>query len=173
MSDAPEQTGVALRDLQAEPVSDAAFLPYGRVIAATADGTPAGAIDRALDLSGGTPRFYIMDLAHRPLRIETITRHGRVTQVLAAVGGLPWLLAVAAPTPQADAPDLATLRAFAVPGDVALLLHRGTWHAGPYFATPRMRFFNLEATDTNVVDHDTCRLTRRYGVAFALREAGG
>ncbi len=158
---------VELRDLPAEPISDAAFLPFGRLISATPDGTPAGEIDRALDLRHGTPRFYIMALTHRGYRVDAITRHRHVTQVLAAVGGRPWMVAVA---PPAEVPALAQLRGFSIPGDVAVLLHAGTWHAGPYFADAEMKFFNLEAEDTNVVDHDTCLLSHQYGCAFALRD---
>jgi len=33
---------------------------------------------------------------------------------------------------------------------------QATWHAGPLFkGTPHMDFYNLELSDTNVVDHNT------------------
>lgn len=149
--------------LRVEALSPEGFTPYGEVIAPLDDG--ARSDDAALDLSGGRPRFYIMRLAARPLSFDAITRHRRVTQCLAAVGGGDWLLAVAPPDgpDEPDAvPDETRLKAFRVPGDRAVKLHRGTWHAGPFFEGDAMSFFNLELDDTNEVDHHTARLARTY-----------
>lgn len=167
----PANSSQNLRALVAQPVTAAAFAPFGQLIEATADGAPAGAADHALDLSAGRPRFYIMALEHRPLAISRITRHAQATQVLASVGGGAWLLAVAPPDAGRAAPDPAHIEAFLIPGDVAVLLARGTWHAGPYFEPPAMSFFNLELEDTNVVDHDTCDLQASFGLTFDLRTA--
>lgn len=153
------------------PISETNFAAFGKLIVAMPDGAPAGDVDQALDLSGGRPRFYIMALEHRALTVSRITRHTRATQVLAAVGGGSWLLAVAPPGEAAE-PDPAAIRAFRIPGNVAVLLSCGTWHAGPYFEPATMSFFNLELEDTNVVDHETCDLAARFGVSFAL-QAGG
>jgi ureidoglycolate hydrolase len=142
-----------------------AFAPYGEVLVAQEDGTPVTAAEQALDLSQGTPRFYVMRLGARRSAFTRITRHHSVTQVLAAVGGGPWWLGVAAPDAgDGTAPTPGDIVAFEVPGDVAVLLRRGTWHAGPYFDDESKAFFNLELADTNVVDHDTCRLDERWGV---------
>ena len=65
-----------------------------------------------------------------------------------------------------DAPQ--DIRAFRIPGDVAVMLHTGTWHAGPLFEAAEMSFFNLELADTNVVDHHSCDLTSRYGLVIQL-----
>ena len=167
----PNNSSNAPLTLSAEPITAANFLPFGKLIEPTADGTPAGAVDQALDLSGGKPRFYIMALEHRPLTVAGITRHAQATQVLAAVGGLPWLLAVAPANPASDQPDPSAIRAFAIPGHVAVLLDRGTWHAGPYFESDQMSFFNLELEDTNIVDHQTCDLVKSFGLSFDLRPA--
>jgi ureidoglycolate lyase len=157
--------------LVAEPISALAFAPFGKLIEPMPDGAPAGDVDRALDLSAGTPRFYIMALSHRPLTVSRITRHREATQVLASVGGGSWLLAVAPPTAESDAPQPDAIRAFTIPGNVAVLLARGTWHAGPFFEPAEMSFFNLELDDTNIVDHDTCDLAARFGLSFTLRPA--
>jgi ureidoglycolate hydrolase len=150
-----QTTAPAGLDLAVMPLTAEAFMPFGRVIEPTADGTPAGAIDAALDLSHGRPRFYLMDLEARASAVSSITRHRAVTQVLASARGEPWMLAVAPPGAE---PAAADVRAFRVPGGVAVLLHRGTWHAGPYFHGAGMAFFNLELADTNVVDHDSAAL---------------
>lgn len=148
------------------------FAPYGSVIAPTEDGVPLGARDAPLDLSGGTPRFYAMRIPARGLAVTRITRHRRVTQALASVGGHTWFLAVAPPLgvddPEAE-PALNDIRAFRIPGDVAVMLQKGTWHAGPLFEGAEQSFFNLELTDTNAVDHHTCDLVARYGCALSLR----
>lgn len=156
-------------DLPVADVASAAFAPFGTVLPPAEDGTPFGPEEARLDLSRGTPRFYVMRLHRRPLVFDRITRHLAVTQCLAAVGGRPWLLAVApphAPDDPSAVPDPASIRAFRIPGDVAIALHRSTWHAGPFFEDPVQDFFNLELADTNQVDHHTCRLGERFGQSF-------
>lgn len=161
----------AVADLPIEPLTTAAFAPFGTAMAATEDGVPFGPGDAQLELSQGRPRFYIMRIPSRGRVVRQITRHRRVTQVLASVGGLPWLIAVAPPLdlarPDAE-PALEDIRAFRVPGDMAIVLHLGTWHAGPLFDPPEASFFNLELADTNLTDHQSCQLTRRYGTALRL-----
>jgi len=158
----PEGTPVStVVDLRIQPLTTEAFAPFGSVMAALPDGVPFGPGDAPLDLSQGTPRFYVMQLETRGRTVSAITRHRRVTQALASVGGKPWLLAVAPPL-RLDDPDAepawSDVRAFRIPGDVAVMLSRGTWHAGPLFDTPEAAFFNLELADTNVTDHHTSRL---------------
>jgi ureidoglycolate lyase len=160
------------RDLPIQELTMAAFAPFGTVIAPQADDKPFGTGDAALHLSAGVPRFYNMRLPNRGRAITRITRHRDVTQVLASAGGQAWLIAVAPPpeTDTADAmPDLSAIRAFRIPGDVAIMLKRGTWHAGPLFAQDQGNFFNLELSDTNLNDHWTCNLADRFGIVFQLR----
>jgi ureidoglycolate lyase len=158
----PTQTA-ELVDLVPQTIAASAFAPYGQLIAATEDGALFGPQDAELVLSAGTPRFYIMALARREPTIRGITCHVRVTQCLASVGGVPWYLLVA---PPGDVPDPKRLAAFAIPGNVAIKLHVGTWHAGPYFAPPKCDFFNLELSDTNETDHRTLPLDRAYRLVF-------
>jgi len=148
---------IAVAELTSE-----AFAPFGEVGAPLADGGH-GAGDVALDLSSGTPRFYIMRLEQRGLAFEIMARHDRVTQCLGAVDGEPWLIAVA-PAGIAQ-PGLGDIRAFRIPPDRFIKLGHGTWHAGPYFAEPLRDFYNLELTDTNTADYTVCRLD--VPVAFA------
>jgi ureidoglycolate lyase len=160
-----------VRDLRVMELSPDGFAPYGTVIPPMQDGTPFGPQDAALQFGAGIPRFYAMRLPNRGLLISRITRHRQVTQVLGAAGGQPWLLAVA-PPPAVDVPDaqpaLDEIRAFRIPGDAAVMLFRGTWHAGPLFETPEACFFNLELSDTNITDHWSCDLVKRYGVTLKL-----
>lgn len=160
-------TTLTTHRITARPLTDEAFAPFGAVLRATPDGAPFSEREALLDLSRGTPRFYVMSLVDKPPAFTGITRHRAVTQTLAAVGGKPWLLAVAPPY-DVDVPDTAPrledIVAFQIPGDVAVLLHRGTWHSGPFFTGERMSFFNLELADTNQVDHHTYRLDRDLGI---------
>ena len=158
-------------DLPIHTVTATAFAPFGTLIEPGEDGVPFGPADAALHLGQGTPRFYTMRLHNRGMQVRQITRHRRVTQVLASAGGHDWVLAVAPPIDpdRADAePSPADIRAFRVPGHLALMLARGTWHAGPLFDAPQADFFNLELADTNVVDHQSCDLRARFGLLLRL-----
>ena len=151
------------------PIDTESFAPFGQVIAPGKDGASFGPGDAQLVLSNGTPRLYIMRLSARGLAFDRITRHVRVTQCLAAMGSAEWLLAVApplAPDDLAAMPDPATIKAFRVSGPLGIKLHRGTWHAGPFFDAPTMDFLNLELADTNEADHVNCHLARDHGVSF-------
>jgi ureidoglycolate lyase len=155
-----------IRDLTPMELTPAAFAPFGTVVPPMEDGTLFGPQDAALHFGTGTPRFYAMRLPNRGLVVSRITQHRAVTQVLASAGGLPWLIVVAPPTDVE--PVLEDIRAFMVPGDAAVMLSRGTWHAGPLFEMAEASFFNLELSDTNVTDHWNCDLRKRYGVVLRL-----
>lgn len=158
-------TSTSLRSLSVTPVTSESFRPYGQVIRAATDGDEFGPGDAQLKLDEGTPRFYIMRLKQRGLRFDRITRHQRCTQCLGSLGGLSWLIAVAPPDSQPQ-PDLEQLRGFEIPGDCFIKLEVGTWHAGPYFTADQVDFYNLELSDTNITDHDTCNLAQQIGVTF-------
>jgi ureidoglycolate lyase len=165
----PAATQLRTIDLPLTPISAAGFAPFGTLVEAAEDGKPFGPDEAQLELSRGTPRFYVMRLKRREKAFTHITRHLAVTQCLASVGGKPWLLAVAPPAEPDNAaaePDPMAIRAFVVPGHVAVALHRSTWHAGPFFDDPTHDFFNLELADTNQVDHHNCLLDQRFGLRF-------
>lgn len=168
----PADTIAELREVPIEPLTPETFAAFGIVILPTDDGVPPSAGDAQLDLSQGTPRFYVMRIPGRGFTVTRITRHRKVTQVLASAGGKPWVVGVAPPRAVDDTgaePNIEDIRAFAIPGDVAVMLHKGTWHAGPLFAEgTKENFFNLELSDTNKVDHQTCDLSSRYGFALKL-----
>jgi ureidoglycolate lyase len=160
---------IATRALAVRPITREAFAPFGDLIAPTEDGVPFGPADAKLDLSQGTPRLYIMRLPRKGLVVRQITRHRGVTQCLAALGGKSWLLAVAPPKDRDDPnaePALEDIAGFLIPGSVAVKLHRGSWHAGPFFEDAEIDFLNLELSDTNEVDHQNSYLAKRFGVAL-------
>ncbi|HEY9699567.1 MAG TPA: ureidoglycolate lyase [Trichocoleus sp.] len=158
---------IALHSLTAHPITPEAFSPYGQVIAATEDGKPYDHQDAQLQLDQGIPRFYIMRLHQRGRRFSCITRHQNCTQCLGSLEGKDWLIAVAAPT-KADCPTPEAIVAFRVPSDCFIKLDVGTWHAGPYFDQAFIDFYNLELSNTNITDHQTCDLHEVYGIAFEI-----
>ena len=157
----------SLRSIAPQPITAAAFQPFGQLVAAQADGSPFGESDARLELQNGTPRFYIMRLHDRGLKFHKITRHRRSTQCLGALEGKEWFLGVAPPG-EGAVPALEAITVFRIPGNCFVNLDMGTWHAGPYFVGSTVDFYSLELSDTNVVDHDFCNLLEQYGVEFEI-----
>ncbi len=159
-----------LRRLPAQPVTPEEFQPYGQVIFPCEDGRLYGPADAQLHLQNGTPRLYLMRLNQRGARFHKITRHLHCTQCLGALEGKDWTIAVAPPT-DTPLPKWENIQSFHIPGNCFIKLDVGTWHAGPYFAHSSVDFYNLELSDTNIVDHDTCNLLESYGVEFEIIHA--
>ncbi|KAK1284149.1 hypothetical protein QJS10_CPB21g01159 [Acorus calamus] len=178
---------VMLKAIDATPDS---FKEFGQVIGVYPDGEEFGPHDAQLDLTRGIPRFYIMHLEDRKLKFRTITHHASVTQCLGSIGGETWYLGVAKAsildiTKSKDEMDLKSVQSasghyyvpprpdevcvFRVDGSKFLKLNVGTWHAGPLFKSKSMDFYNLELTNTNVVDHTTHDF-RKDGVVFLVDE---
>jgi len=153
--------------LQAEWVTKENFAPYGQVISAAENEKPFDEEDAQLVLDRGIPRFYIMRLQPRGLRFHHITRHVQCTQCLGSVAATDWLMGVA-PLCQAARPGLEDIVAFRIPGNCFIKLHLGTWHAGPLFTAESIDFYNLELSDTNINDHDTCDLLSTYEREFEI-----
>ncbi|XP_028782847.1 uncharacterized protein LOC114738950 isoform X2 [Neltuma alba] len=181
-------TVVKLRPIDATPST---FKDYGQVIEASPDGDEFGPHDAQLDLSRGTPRFYIMHLENRPLEFSTITHHASVTQCLGSIGGHVWYLGVAKPSiVQSNEvkddnskkavqsrcghlyvpPAVEDVQVFKVSGSKFLKLKLGTWHAGPLFKAQTMDFYNLELSNTNVIDHTPHSFIKNDGVVFSIDE---
>ena len=174
--------GVTLKKMPTLKATHEAIKPYATLLEAGIDGTPFGPADAplvlgepvggALPSSGSSPpRFYLMQLAHKPLLASHLTRHRRVTQCLAALNGKSWFILLAPPGSNADPyakPDMTQLAAFEVSGSQAIALKQGTWHAGPYFLDETVDFVNLELSDTNITDHQTVNLGVEFGLQIEL-----
>lgn len=146
---------ILLKQLPAQLITPENFRPYGQVIFPSSDGKAFDAEDARLNLQNGTPRFYIMRLSARGSKFHKITRHVKCTQCLGSLEGKDWLIGVAPPNNNTDRPALEEIAAFRIPGNCFIKLEVGTWHAGPYFEHGFVDFYNLELSDTNVVDHFT------------------
>ena len=158
---------ITLKQLRAEAITPESFRPFGQVIFPSPDGVSYGPEDAQLHLKNGTPRFYIMQLESKGRRFHQITRHQQCTQCLGSLAAKDWLIAVA-PASQSDQPDPNAIQAFQIPGNCFIKLDVGAWHAGPYFDCPKVDFYNLELSDTNVADHQTCNLTAVYGLEYEI-----
>ncbi|GLS86583.1 ureidoglycolate lyase [Cypionkella aquatica] len=124
-----------MSDIHPEPLTAAAFAPFGDVLDATADfrlindGMCQRHHDRArLDFAAETdatnrPGISIFKATPRalPYRFDLIERHPEGSQAFIPMSEQPFLVIVAA-SPQ-DKP-----RAFLTNGAQAINLHRGTWH---------------------------------------------
>lgn len=161
-------TTKTVQQLQAQWVTRENFRRYGQVIFASKDGKAFDSEDAQLNLQNGTPRFYIMRLHLRGRKFHTITRHVQCTQCLGALEGKDWLIAVAPPNNEVDEPALEDIAAFRIPGNCFIKLEVGTWHAGPYFEHEFVDFYNLELSDTNVVDHFTYNFSKGHQLEFEM-----
>ena len=127
--------------LKAEPLTAAAFAPFGDVIE-TAGKTPRlineGTCERFDDLAlvdvlagGGRPLISIFKASPRPLpfEVQSLERHPLSSQAFYPLDGVPFLVVVAEPA-QVDSPlSLAgRIRAFRASGSQGVSYRRNTWH---------------------------------------------
>ncbi len=156
-----------VKPLQAQLITPETFQPYGQVIYASQDGKHFDSDDANLVLQNGIPRFYIMRLVEKGRKFHKITRHVKCTQCLGSLEGKEWFMGVAPPG-ESPKPRLQDIAVFRIPGNCFIKLEVGTWHAGPYFDQDFVDFYNLELSDTNINDHDTCNLLTTYNVEFEI-----
>lgn len=153
--------------IPATPISKSNFKPYGQLITPVDDSKAFDVEDAILTLNNSTPRFYIMRLQYRGKTFSKITRHNLCTQCLGSINNCDWLIAVCPPATGLT-PDIDQLKAFKIPGDCFIKLDVGTWHAGPYFSHDEVDFYNLELSDTNVVDHFTYNFSTQHNLEFEV-----
>ena len=124
------------RRLVAGPIEPAAWAPFGWVPVPDTD--PSDGTSR-LEYEWGDPHVNV--ISHAPDEVERdgagllcdrMYRHDTHTQVLLALNG-PSVLAVApADADLSTAAGLDAVRAFRLEKLDAVVLHRGTWHWGPF-----------------------------------------
>lgn len=127
------------RLLQPQPLTAAAFAPYGWVV--QADGRAARPVNEgssqrvdevgelSLHAEGGAPCLAVFRARARDPAgpWQTLERHRQGTQTFVPLGGVRYLVLVALGT---DAPEPATLAAFVASGQQGITLRAGTWHHG-------------------------------------------
>lgn len=126
--------------LTIEDATPAAIAPFGALVAAgVSAGRPTRFYDDAVELYE-TPRFEsdadtcltVARILPRPAEVKFIERHFKHTQGFLPLNGAPYVVVVAPPTPAADVPELAALRAFRFGAGHGFLMHVGTWHEFPF-----------------------------------------
>lgn len=121
---------MTVRLIHAEPLTAAAFAPFGDVLDATGEFRPINAgfcrrhHDRArIDFADGRAGISIFDAVPRalPYSLDLIERHPLGSQAFIPMTAVPFLMIVA------ESPDDPP-RAFLTNGAQGINLHRGTWH---------------------------------------------
>jgi len=126
--------------LKAEPLSEAAFAPFGHVIQ-TAGHAPRmineGTCERFDDLApvdvaanGGRPLLSIFKAAPRPLPFEVrvLERHPLSSQAFYPLDGVPFLVVVAENDAAGGASWSRSIRAFLAKGNQGVSYRPNTWH---------------------------------------------
>ena len=108
----------------AEPLTRAAFAPFGQVI-------DTG--DMTMELRDGEQfALNVLSYDRYPLVVDHLNRHHKATQALVALAGKPTLLVVAAKEFDFTTRDhLQHVRAFICDGSAGVNLSLATWHWGP------------------------------------------
>ena len=119
------------KTLTLEPVTEAAFAPFGQLLRQPLPGAPRLELIEALqNLRPSTlPRFTLATVTPKslPLTAVEMERHVHSSQIFMPIDCDSYLVLVAAHGAD-DLPDMATLRAFRVPGDVGINYAADTWH---------------------------------------------
>ena len=144
-------------DVSLERLDAQAFAPFGEIV---------GPGDRPPVFSGphieswrlgfacvGAVELMYARYVHQTMAFTCLERHLNVAQCFIPLGNSASVMVVAPTGPEADpprppAPD--SVRAFLIPGDRGILLHRGTWHALTRFPAqpPGAAFALLTSADT-------------------------
>ncbi len=152
---------MSMETLTALSLHQCDFTRFGTAILPVDDMTPHSSCDAELKFNGDNLRYYVMRLHRRAAVLGSMTRHIQATQCLGSADAQPWWLAVATAKLQSEQLDHSTVQLVKVQPGEAVKLHQGTWHAGPFFLATTALFFNLELSDTNLVDHNSQPLNQK------------
>lgn len=152
---------MSMETLTALSLDQCDFTRFGTAILPVDDMTPHSSCDAELKFNGDNLRYYVMRLHRRAAVLGSMTRHIQATQCLGSADAQPWWLAVATAKLQSEQLDHSTVQLVKVEPGEAVKLHQGTWHAGPFFLATTALFFNLELSDTNLVDHNSQPLNQK------------
>ncbi|KQP14086.1 ureidoglycolate lyase [Pseudorhodoferax sp. Leaf267] len=160
--------------LQPQPLSAAAFAPYGTVIEAPTGG-PSRPInggtsqrfdlvgDLALTAQGGRPLLALFRAQARrfPHAVTELERHALGSQSFVPLGRRRFVIVVAA---SGDAPQPQALAAFVSNGEQGVVLAPGTWHHA-LLAVDAGDFVVVERA-ADCVDCDVCDLPAAVSVVL-------
>lgn len=131
-----------LTEITVEPLTPTTFAPFGEVLSPEGrTRLPVNTYGDALNLyregfeTDQPIEWFIVQGKPRPMEALFLERHLQITQAFLPLGGDGFVMLVARPDAETE-PDGMILpsetRAFRVPGNVGVQLHRGTWHENPF-----------------------------------------
>jgi ureidoglycolate lyase len=156
------------------PITAATYRPYGDLLSADREDIPGRdanqgtairknrQIDLLHDRAGALPNLASFRCTPRtewPMPLLLLEKHPRSTQVFLPMSAAAYVVVVAL---GGDAPDLATLRAFAARGGEGISYRPGVWHH-PMIALERVTDFACLVWEDGTADD---------AVEHALTEAG-
>jgi ureidoglycolate hydrolase len=144
-----DQVAPRVRRVRPEPLTASAWAPFGWLPVEDTD--PEDGRHR-LEFLWGDVHVNVIghtleELSRSPgaLRCEAMFRHDTHTQVLMSLDHEAVIAVAPAAVGMDDGAALANVRAFVLPPLRSVVLHRGTWHWGPYpMAADGVRLFNVQ-----------------------------
>ena len=119
-----------IRVIAAEPLTAAAFAPFGDVADRPTAGSPV-LVGPAVNLratAAARLRWVNACPAAMPLRVATMERHVHSSQSFIPSGETRWLVLVAPHAGEGGAPDMTRARAFVAAADQAVTYRPNVWH---------------------------------------------
>ena len=135
--------------LRFEPLTPEAFAPFGTVLSpAGRERLPINTYGDKLNLyrqsfeSDQPIEWFIVQGLKRDMQALFLERHLQMTQAFIPMNGDAFVTIVARPDAREENGMIALdeMRAFLVPGDAAIQIHRGTWHENPFPLKDRQWF---------------------------------
>jgi len=162
--------------IRAEPLTEEAFAPFGRVIQRPrTEPHQASATyvywDKImpLDLSGSPAELGFLEALHRPFVASRLERHRKATQTFIPFSTAASVLVVAPGNPDDDddVPRPEAVRAFLLDGTAGYHLFRGVWHLSPFPIGPVARFVMVVRRDTIVDDQEIIDMDATVEITLA------
>ena len=120
-----------MKTLTLEPITEEAFAPFGQLLRSPLPGDARVELIETLQnlRTSAKPRLSLATMAPKslPLTAVEMERHVFSSQAFVPIDCEAYLVLVAGHGAD-DRPDMATLRAFHVPGDVGINYAASTWH---------------------------------------------
>jgi len=155
--------------LKVEPLTPAAFAPYGEIIGAR-DDIPAdfqsdsGKQEWLVDFHSGTPLITVVKTPYQGADFSRLESHSQVTQAFLPLGGAPAVIAVGrADAESPEPPQPGQVRAFLLDGSCGIRLGKGIWHS-----MDRMPLREADTFWAMISDHETQNDLYQRGEAMTL-----
>jgi ureidoglycolate lyase len=130
-----------IRSIKLQALTTEAFAPFGVVLSPQGrERLPINTYGDKLNLfreefqSDQPIEWFIVQGIKRDLQALFLERHMQLTQAFIPMNGDSFITIVARPDAQEENGMISfdEMRAFIIPGDAAIQIHRGTWHENPF-----------------------------------------